>query len=122
MGSTVPDLRGLFLRGHGSQAHAQNNGSIVGITTTQHHSGQLGQVHGDAARRVRGDWQFEAQGSYVGEAAYHTTPLWNANFSGSGPTQTLGSIMALDSSRVTPTAPENRPVNMAVRYLIRAAR
>ena len=31
-----------------------------------------------------------------------------------------GNGVALDLSRVVPTADENRPVNMAVRYLVRA--
>ena len=42
MGANVPDVRGLFLRGYGSQTHAQNNGSTVGITSTTHSSGALG--------------------------------------------------------------------------------
>ena len=52
LGGQVPDLRGMFLRGYGSQAHAQNNGSTVGITTTTHSSGALGQVQGDALRPI----------------------------------------------------------------------
>ena len=52
LGGQVPDLRGLFLRGYGSQVHSQNNGSTVGITSTTHSSGALGQVQGDALRPV----------------------------------------------------------------------
>lgn len=57
VGPTVPDLRGLFLRGYGSQAYAQNNGTTVGVTSTLHSSGQLGQVQGDATRRVAGSFR-----------------------------------------------------------------
>ena len=44
MGGQVPDLRGLFLRGYGAQSHAQNNGTIIGITETLHRSGILDSV------------------------------------------------------------------------------
>ena len=50
----MPDLRGLFLRGHGSQTHSQNNGTEIGITTTIHSSGVLGGIQGDAARNLYG--------------------------------------------------------------------
>jgi len=53
-GGRTPDMRGMFLRGNGSQAHAQNNGSTVGTTTTTHESGALGQVQGDAMRNITG--------------------------------------------------------------------
>lgn len=48
MGDRTPDLRGLFLRGYGSQVHVRNNGSAEGITSTTRSSGALGQIQGNA--------------------------------------------------------------------------
>lgn len=44
----VPDYRGMFLRGHGSQSYSQNNGDAPSNTT--HTSGNVGQIQGDAMR------------------------------------------------------------------------
>lgn len=115
VGPTVPDLRGLFLRGYGSQAYAQNNGSAVGVTSTLHESGALGQVQGDALRAIRGEAsRLKLQGTIGGAIYGSSSPGYDHinNVSGSG--------FKFDSSRVTPTANENRPINTAVRYLIRA--
>ena len=116
MGSQVPDLRGMFLRGYGSQAHAQNNGSTVGITTTTHSSGALGQVQGDATRNVTGTigpsidagssgvvYRNGQSGYMLPSAAHYATAFHH-----------------IDISRTVPTANENRPVNTAVRFLVRA--
>jgi hypothetical protein len=114
LGGQVPDLRGLFLRGYGSQVHSQNNGSTVGITSTTHSSGALGQVQGDALRPVTsgGIHHFGSSGG----GAFETRGYSDQRGSNGG-----GSMMTrLDTSRVVPTANENRPVNTAVRYLIRA--
>ncbi len=47
VGGTVPDFRGLFLRGHGAQAS-----NHYGIVT--HQSAGLGQLQGDAIRNITG--------------------------------------------------------------------
>ena len=116
MGGQVPDLRGMFLRGYGSQAHTQNNGSTVGITTTTHSSGALGQVQGDGTRNVTGTigpsidagssgivYRNGQSGYMLPSAAHYATAFHH-----------------IDISRVVPTTEENRPVNTAVRFLIRA--
>ena len=116
VGGQVPDLRGLFLRGYGSQAHAQNNGSTVGITSTTHSSGALGQVQGDGTRNVTGTigpsidagssgivYRNGQSGYMLPSAAHYATAFHH-----------------IDISRVVPTAEENRPVNTAVRFLVRA--
>ena len=109
----MPDLRGLFLRGHGSLTHSQNNGSLVGITSTTHSAGALGQVQGDAIRNITGGFAGRATG--MGGAFFYKNVSDMYDYGG-GYLYNLG----FDASRVSPVANEVRPVNMAVRYLIRA--
>ena len=116
LGGQVPDLRGLFLRGYGSQVHSQNNGSTVGITSTTHSSGALGQVQGDATRNVTGTIgpSIDAGSSgivYRNGQSGHMVPF-AAHYA--------MAFHHIDISRTVPTANENRPVNTAVRFLIRA--
>ena len=127
MGGQVPDLRGLFLRGYGSQSHTQQNGSSVGVTSTTHTSGALGYVQGDAARRVWGDLAEQIQQMNPGEVRAWGAVIYRAHNSwASGNHQEIQNIgwrkanTELDTSLATPTDNENRPVNMAVRYLVRA--
>lgn len=116
LGNWVPDLRGLFLRGYGSQTYAQNNGSTVGITSTMHSSGALGQVQGDGTRNVTGTIgpSIDAGSSGIvyrnGQSGYMLPSA--AHYA--------AAFHHIDISRVVPVANENRPVNTAVRYLIRA--
>ena len=113
VGPNVPDLRGLFLRGYGSQSHTQNNGSIKGNTATTHASDYLGFIQGDSIREIEGASR-EIQGN---SGAFF-------NSGGGGQFHYLscctGATTIFRASRVTPVANEIRPVNMAVRYLIRA--
>ena len=116
VGGQTPDLRGLFLRGYGSQTYAQNNGSTVGITSTTHSSGALGQVQGDSTRNVTGTIgpSIDAGSSgivYRNGQSGHMVPF-AAHYA--------MAFHHIDISRTVPTANENRPVNQAVRYLIRA--
>ena len=116
VGGQTPDLRGLFLRGYGSQAHVQSNGTTVGITSTMHSSGALGQVQGDGTRNVTGTigpsidagssgivYRNGQSGYMLPSAAHYATAFHH-----------------IDISRTVPTANENRPVNTAVRFLVRA--
>ena len=99
VGGQTPDLRGLFLRGHGGNSAAlgvQQNDAIRNITGSfgQHSSASAGGVFyrtGGCAEDIR--------------SSYGT---WSGNGVG------------FDLSRVVPTAEDNRPVNQAVRYLVRA--
>jgi hypothetical protein len=115
--SAVPDLRGLFLRGYGSQAYAQNNGSTVGVTSTTHSSGALGSVQGDAIREVSG--RFKGEAGFFEFSGAFSPAEYTGYDDGSTPMTRRGGAY-FNASRVTPTADEIRPVNTAVRYLIRA--
>ena len=105
MGSNVPNLKGLFLRGRGGNAAA------------------LGVTQGDAIRNISGTSTVYgliepttndgiASGAFFfpgrnNSGIQQITRMTNANLS-------------FDASRVVPTANENRPANQAVRHLIKA--
>ena len=163
----LPDLRGMFLRGYGSQA----------FSSQAYSSGELGKIQGDAMRKIYGDIPSVQHGetifgTYI-PGAFQLAGKWNMaidngraygenrwylkNFtnyryrlSGNkesgywlqeyaetedfqvipetsrfGPDVTLyGSkayrTITLDSSKIVPTDTEIRPVNVAVKYFIRA--
>jgi len=123
IGNKVPDLRGLFLRGFGTQSFSQNNGSTVGVTSTLHESGALKAVQGDAGRNITGYFPADIVWShlfpYAGGAFYDAGGLERGDGGGTVPGLELR-LYHFDTSRIVPTAGENRPANMAVRYLIRA--
>ena len=99
LGGQVPDLRGLFLRGHGGNSAA------------------LGVRQDDAIRNIKG--QITGNGLMSGGATGPFYSWYTQNFGiGNGAYDKNG--VAFDASRVVPTAEENRPVNQAVRYLVRA--
>ena len=92
-----------------------------------HQSGQLGQVQGDAIRSVQGNISRASNnqamfggssGALAGAGGYTSFPSHNGG--GGGGSGYNG--IDFDTSRVDPTASEIRPVNMAVRYLVKAMR
>jgi len=128
MGANTPNYQGIFLRGYGAQPNIQNNGFLVGVTQTFHQSGALGQLQGDAIRNITATWTTGWADGYI--------PTVNisgaAGTQGFLATQMLANPQAIqalqpytvvfDSSRVVPIDIENRPINVAVRYLVRAAK
>lgn len=98
VGGTVPDYRGYFLRGNGGNSAA------------------LGQAQGDAIRNITG---FVGTVIYSGSSGAFYTSNWNGGFQGNTSATPIYTTY-MDASRVVPTAPENRPINKSVRYLIRA--
>jgi len=120
VGPTVPDLRGLFLRGFGSQSFGQNNGSNIGTTITTHQSGLLGRIQGDAIREIAGGGAvgFDTLAGAEMSGPFYSSPATGRVAGTSG--AYLASRQSMAVSRVVPTDNENRPVNTAVRYFIRA--
>lgn len=109
--NTVPDYRGLFLRGwaHGSGAYDPDSGRA------------LGSIQGDAMRNITGYFpadigQSSWIGRYVGGVFRDDGPLTSGDEGSRG-----GEVRkySLDASRQVPVAAENRPKNIAVMYIIK---
>lgn len=103
MGGRVPDFRGLFLRGIGGNA------------------APLGIQQGDAIRNITGAvGYFLSHDDVRGSGVFGGKPDWGygANEGGGYFWNMMG--FSFDASRQVPTADENRPINKAVRYLVRA--
>ena len=101
----MPDLRGLFLRGQGGNSAA------------------LGVQQGDAIRNITGRLgrPSNAASFGVGTVSGAFSPVYYENAIGAEGIGGSGwNTVDFDASKVVPTAPENRPVNQAVRYLVRA--
>ena len=112
--NTVPDYRGVFLRGLGSVTSTHYG-------TVQHQSNGLGELQGDAIRNIYGDFstldaggieyptgafQFAQSKSMTNAVCYSD---WNDY------------LVFFNAYYVVPTANEDRPINRAVRYFIKAA-
>ena len=114
VGGHVPDYRGIFLRGYGSQVSTHYG-------TVAHSSAGLGQLQGDAIRNITGTFGSFAP-SYRADAfangAFYMTGAVGDVQDGSAPD--YKNTVGFDASRMTPVAQEIRPVNRSVTYLIRA--
>ncbi|EKN3978868.1 phage tail protein [Yersinia enterocolitica] len=109
----LPDLRGLFIRGW------DNGRNLDGSRT-------LLSFQGDASRRVTGSFSVygakELSSFYPSPSsgAFTTTGVWGKNNVATHGDTTIPQFN-LDTGNVVPTANENRPVNMAFNYIVRAA-
>lgn len=106
VGNNVPDLQGLFPRCIGSQ-------TVAGTT----YSASLGDKQGDAIRNITGA---------TGACGYGDGPTADGAFYiyergiGIGSTDSDDGWSYFDASRVVPTAYENRPAYVGLRFLIKA--
>jgi len=122
-GSNLPNYQGLFLRGHGSQTFTQNNGANIGNTATTHSSDALGVIQGDSARKVTGNIAGYTTGGTQGIFYNADGAFTPSNRLAGTPQGSISSelfrytIITLDTSLTTPTSAENRPVNIAVKYI-----
>jgi len=110
VGSTVPDYQGVFLRGYGNQISTDSFGTVT------HQSESLGTLQGDAIRNITGRFYGESRFSTL-SGAFYSTNEGDGGYNGAGLGPTNGGF---DTSLVVPTANENRPINKAVLYLIKA--
>lgn len=116
---TVPDYRGVFLRGLGSVTSTHYG-------TVQHQSAALGTLQGDAIRNIEGRFVID---DIVGIGGYgHEFPpngafkvVGSANYDARSHHTWDGHLLSFNASYVVPTANEDRPINRAVRYFIKAA-
>ena len=118
MMSSVPDYRGMFLRGYGSQAVGGVNYSSVGLGATQQDA-VLSQGGAETSLTLQVAIVTGASGAFSAvNRFYDSNSHKYAEVSGSnGPANGI----ELDMSKLFPrSATENRPVNKTVRYLIRA--
>ena len=90
---------------------------MVGNTATTHKSGELGRIQGDAIRNIWGEFSTETPSYEMNNlfSQYDGPGDGNGDDGWSGDPR-----IVFDASRIVPTAMENRPINTAVRYFMRA--
>ena len=110
VGGHVPDYRGIFLRGHGSQT-STHYGTVV------HSSAGLGQLQGDGIREISGSIS-GTQNRGVFGSKYEGA--FGVSGRADGPSRdgdwSQGNTLTFYASRAPPVVGEIRPVNRAVRY------
>ncbi|MQL46632.1 hypothetical protein GEA64_00870 [Photorhabdus khanii] len=102
----VPDLRGEFIRGWAGDSNIDSRREILSL-------------QGDAIRNITGSMgnpTTEGGGNASGVFSYSYSPGGRAEGAGGGSLS-----FTFDASRVVPTANENRPRNIALNYIVRAA-
>jgi hypothetical protein len=111
----LPDLRGYFIRGWDARATDDPN------RVDKHSIARLaGSIQGDAIRNITGTFAiFEPNTWQYGSGAFYNVNMkWLRGTKGGGGYGRYFSSV-LDVSRVVPTADENRPVNIALNYIIK---
>lgn len=114
---TVPDYRGVFLRGLGSVTSTHYG-------TVQHQSNGLGELQGDAIRNIYGDFStLDAGGiEYPTGSFQYAMDKSRVNCGPVAWSSTYNDyLVSFNAYYVVPTANEDRPINRAVRYFIKAA-
>ena len=114
IGWNVPNYQGVFLRGYGGQT-SYHYGAVG------HWSAGLGELQGDGIREISASFSTGGQhgiGGASGRFGVTGGQGYDWKYGGTGNTYWGG--IDFYASRVTPVAGEVRPVNRAVRYLIRA--
>lgn len=104
VGSYVPDYRGYFLRGVGGN------------------SASLGVAQGDAIRNITGTFSGDNVTAGIGITGAFTYSSLSGKGNVDDDTSYSNGITrySFDASKTVPTANENRPINKAVLYLIKA--
>jgi hypothetical protein len=115
----LPDLRGVFLRGVSENSERDPNATDRTPVKEGGNSGNdVGTYQSDAIRNITGTFSggrmVYSPGTVNGAFASFST-------SGDRPDYSSGTNYGFnfDASRVVPTAPENRPINISVYYIIK---
>ena len=119
VGANVPDYRGVFLRGAGE----------VTLNKITHASDALGITQEDAIRNISGN--FAASNLWASNSSFNFgdnklfkvigTEGDRGAVDNDGVGDNTGRVYDFNVGRVVPTSNENRPINIAVNYLIKAA-
>lgn len=105
--NNVPDMQGLFPRSIGSQS----------IDNTIHDGGNLGTKQGDAIRNITGYFGGNEHSGYDSGGAFYSE---GSSYQGVDGSDWDNTRTVFDASRVVPTADENRPASISMRFLIKA--
>ena len=114
VGGNVPNYQGVFLRGYGGQT-SYHYGAVG------HWSAGLGELQGDGIREISASfWTGGQHGIGGASGSFGVTGGQGYDWKYGGTGNTYWGGINFYASRVTPVVGEIRPVNRAVRYLIRA--
>lgn len=118
VGNNVPDLQGLFPRCAGSQDLSVTVGETT--TTQTFNGGTVGEKTADTIRNITGTFNavWETNTAQITTGAFGRTSSGGSNEAdgqGSGK-----AVWDFDASRVVPVGVENKPVSVALRFLIKA--
>jgi len=116
MGS-VPDYQGVFLRGYGSITQTDTTyGNVI------HSSSSLNVLQGDTIRELtgKGEVEFNGVGLVSATSGVFSSSVVSWNWDTHMDWYGARSHLSIDMANSVPTSNENRPVNKAVHYLIKA--
>ena len=84
------------------------------------HGTNLGQIQGDTIRNIEGSiYPVDGGHDYGQDGAFKPLPAYRRHIFGTAYGQNSLKY-SFNASRVVPTSEENRPVNVGVKYLIKA--
>jgi hypothetical protein len=126
VGPNTPNLQGQFIRGLTTNTSTASRDPLSASRVNQ-----IGSVQGDAIRNITGtlsgvsgatslayNWGFKPGTTGAIDVPYSQAP-YNVYAGAYNPSGGVGFAANLDASLVVPTAPENRPVNIALLYCIK---
>lgn len=116
VGNNVPDLQGLFPRCVGTQELSVTVGETT--TTQTFDGGSVGEKTADAIRNITGYFGGnESGGGYATDGAFFSE---GSTYQGVDGSDYNNARFGFDASLVVPVGVENKPVSVALRFLIKA--
>jgi phage-related tail fiber protein len=116
----LPDLRGMFLRGVAGTDTIGDPDAGTRLANAQGgNSGNLvGSYQADAIRNITGHFKSCDKGNPDYSGSVYLISRWNHERKG-GNSDSEGTLLGFDASRVVPVGSDNRPKNVAVTYIIK---